>query len=245
MNESINTNKFLRHWLLNSVTVWIYTMVMGVAVYFPLAMLFNIFSDSGPISELILILVALFAFLLLPGAVVGYCIGEAQYGLLRDMLGWRLQHWRRMTTIGGMLGGSFVMLMLTIMQPDQVENVGVLLVMPVMMFVLSSFQAWVLRHKVQPVWLWVLGNVVGGLAFSGVLFMNTPGGDDGLAFLFSVLSLWLLAALAQGFLTGYVMVWLYETVQPESELAYAPVPVEIEQPIKNPNHKPSVWDDAI
>jgi hypothetical protein len=82
--------------------------------------------------------------------------------------------------------------------------------------------------------LWVLGNIIAGVVFSGLILRNQPDtyyGSDG-----SQMLMISLAVLAQGLITGYVMLFLFE------KKLMPMTPDGHEEIVAGPK---SVWDEAI
>jgi hypothetical protein len=125
--------------------------------------------------------------------------------------------------------------MIRIVAPYYVADEWVMFAaMPVFVLVVSVFQWLSLRHAVRQAWLWILGNGIAGIVFSGVLTRNQSYFGGNVPFL--ALGIIALAVLGQGFITGYVMLFLFEKkllpLVPEGREA------EFDRP-------KSVWDEAI
>src|SRR5688572_33304718 len=137
--------------------------------------------------------------------------------------------------LGGAVGACVVFGMtrvIDILLPyDQSEVWSAFVMMPTYVVFVSAAQWFTLRNAVKQAWLWILGNVAAGMVFSGLL-TSYYDGDTSVAILF----MFALAVLAQGYITGYVLLFLFE----KKLLPMAPEGVEVD------NQRPkSVWDEAI
>lgn len=223
----INPNRFLRDWLLGSLPLWVTSAVASVLAWLPIATVM-VFILRGSEPNLLLRAISIVSLLILPGAAIGFCAGDAQLNLMRDHLHWNPQDWRRNSAFGGMVGGALVLLMPSATQTVLSDQTQLLLIMPIFAFCLSIAQWWTLRHTAQEAWLWILGNVVGGIVFSGLFFLNQPT----LATEFDkllLLGLWVIAVLSQAAVTGIVMLWLYDRPlrDNDTEREYARVFLEV------------------
>lgn len=236
---------FLIGWLVGGVLVYPITIVLLAALWGGLAVVFSSFYRSNFGSGAIGFLAAGAAFLI-TGAVTGFCVGMVQRWLLRRYLSWTADHWRRYSALGGAIGAAIAALVYgfahelirrrtgySYSYSTQVD-VAAMVIMPLFIGVVSVMQWMTLRHAVRHALLWVMANVVGGLIFSGMLWVNAPRMDPDIAWIAPFI-----AVLGQSFITGFTMLWLFE------KLAY-PVQDGEDEPIKTRGHGPrSVWDEAI
>ena len=222
-----NANHFLRQWLAHSLVLWPVAVVASVLAWLPLAVLMVFFAQGSELP-LLLKIVNSFALMLIPGAAIGYCAGSSQLSLMRDYLNWQPENWIRYSTIGGTLG-SFVVLLTTIILRDMMPTITQLMIaMPLFALMYSLLQWWTIRKTTRDSWMWVLGNVVGGIVFSGLLFLNQLDGAVADWQKVWMLFMWVFAVLGQATVTGIVLLWLYERPVPETpdeEYAYAYVEV--------------------
>jgi len=179
------------------------------------------------------------AAIVVSGAAIGFCVGAVQRLLLRRYLCWTADHWRRNSMIGGTLAACVTLVVYGFARTMLQRRMGyymptpepaAMVIMPLFIGVTSVLQWMVLRHAVRQALLWVLANVVGGLVFSGMLWINAPRMDDSTAWLALVT-----AVLGQAFITGFVMLWLFE------KQAY---PID-DNETAAPQGPRSLWDDAI
>lgn len=224
----IRSTRFLIGWLAGTVCAWPLGYAIIWFIFLPLDMMLRR-SGAVPFPYYADVSAALV------GLMIGLCVGVIQRLLLRRYLRWTADHWRWVSALGGMLGVLAIFYTLRGLQgsgwlaPVQ-ESVGfAALVMPLFAGGLALVQTLALRAAVRHGWLWVLANVAGGFVFSGLLVAHRP--DAPLMSSVQDLLRGLGAVLAQGYVTAYVMLFLFEKhaypVAPDAEGA------------------PSVWDEAL
>jgi hypothetical protein len=232
----IKPRNFLLWWMACGVFVYPLTVMVGGLILMPIAFLAPILmpdfymDQNGIIFTLIGVPVI--------GIVIGATMAWLQRWLLRGKLYWAAEGWRKWSILGGVLGAFAVLgvsTMIRIVAPYYVADGWVMFAaMPVFVLVVSIFQWLSLRHAVRQAWLWILGNGIAGIVFSGVLTRNQSYFNGNVPFL--ALGIIALAVLGQGFITGYVMLFLFEKkllpLVPEGREA------EFDRP-------KSVWDEAI
>lgn len=175
------------------------------------------------------------AMLLLPGVILGRAIGWIQHELLRNHLNWEMDDWIRYSTIGGTLGGVLVVFFeygLSLW----LSPMPLLFAMPLFALCLSMCQWLVLRQTARESWLWILGNVSAGVVFSGLLTSYSSLLDTPLW----IAGLWIIATVAQSFITGVVVLWLYDRPLPQRQEP-ARVFVEIHTNPNRPNDTHHQW----
>jgi hypothetical protein len=233
---------FLLGWLVGGVLVYPITIVLLAALWGGLAVVFGSFYRSDMGSGATGFLIAGGAFLI-SGAVIGFCVGMVQRWLLRRYLSWTADDWRRYSALGGAIGACIAALVYgfahelmrrrTGYNYNQIDTAA-MVIMPLFIGVVSVMQWLALRHAVRHALLWVMANVVGGLIFSGMLWVNGPRIDPDYAWIVPFI-----AVFGQSFVTGFVMLWLFERMAYPVHDELAPVPVPVS---RGPR---SVWDDAI
>jgi hypothetical protein len=217
-----DTGQFIRDWLTASVLVWPLALGAWVVACMPIGFLFNIVQPAGAVAEQF----AWIAMLTLTGALVGYIIGDAQRSIMRDTLAWWSPDWARASVMGGLLGGAAVYGGQALLSNAGADDVLLQLVaMPLFALGLSVGQWPVLRQMAHQAWLWVIGNTSAAIVFGGLLLFNQSPlpGHVGLFIWFMI------AAICQGAVTGYVILWLYERLRrvPDDEREPAPVYLEV------------------
>lgn len=217
-----DTGQFMRDWLTASVLVWPLALGAWVVACMPIGFLVNTFQPAGTIAEQVVWI----AMLGLTGSLVGYIIGDAQRSIMRDTLGWWSPDWARVSVPGGLFGGLAVFGGQTLLAGlGASETLLQLAAMPLFAVGLSLGQWLVLRQMAHQAWLWVIGNMSAAIIFGGLLLLNQSPlpGHTGLFIWFMI------AAICQGAVTGYVMLWLYERLRriPDEERELAPVYVEV------------------
>jgi hypothetical protein len=225
---------FMLWWIACGIFVWPLAVVILGLVLVPLtlglqALMPDLYyrADATP-------LISIFGIPLV-GMVLGLTIALLQRWLLRQKLYWSADGWRKWSMLGGAVGACVVFAMtgmIDILLPyDQSEVWSAFVMMPTYVLFVSAAQWFALRNAVKQAWLWTLGNVAAGMVFSGLL-TSYYDGDTSVAILF----MFALAVLAQGYITGYVLLFLFE----KKLLPMAPEGVEVD------NQRPkSVWDEAI
>lgn len=208
-------NRFLWMWLVDSVGVWPVALIACALAWTPILVLGVLFGRGESLPPL-LEWATLLALLLVPGTTIGYCVGDLQRNLIRTQLHWHTGGWLRWSVFGGLFGGVLAVGGAWLSAGLFSERIQWMLLMPLFAFGLSLGQWWVLRRLTDESWMWVLGNVVGGIVFSGLLFMNQPDPTDPYHSIWGLL-LWLVAVLAQGVITGIVLLWLYDRPVDQSD----------------------------
>lgn len=204
-----NAYHFLFAWTLQSVAVWLLGAVLCFILWIPVHLVLIAAVQYLGLDSLASALGAL-VMLGLPGIVLGRCIGWIQHDLLRNQLDWEMPAWIRYSTIGGAIGGLAVVLIELVF--SRWWGYGTLmLAMPVFVAGLSLCQWLILRRHARDAWVWVWGNLCAGIVFSGLLAGNGAAAESP----FVVLGSWALAAAAQSFITGVVVLWLYDRPLPE------------------------------
>lgn len=204
----IRSRRFLLEWLGASVAVW--PIAAAVATPVLLAALFTVafimalsreFMPGLPQSlhEILWGLLAASSVGIVVGGALGGIIGFAQRWLLRRHFAYRLQNFLLGSILGGVAGITATALIGLLLAIEYSPERWLMMIMPLFVTLLAVGQAWSLRRYLHGAWLWVLANLVGGLAFSSALF--------GEAFGVHVL-LNLAAGIAlQGGITGVAAVW--------------------------------------
>lgn len=215
-----NPNRFLNHWLLSALFIWPVVGIACLILWSPLALVFSllgVYREYSLVSEISSVL----SLLLVPSSVIGYFAGHFQSNLLHHELSWEIKDWQRQSLIGAICGAGLVILG-SYFQLEDTE----LWVMPLFVLGLSSLQWLSLRHESRDAWLWILGNLAGGLVFSGLMFVNPPQALNAMNAL-GVILWWALSAAMQGLVTGIVMLYLYERPLQEDGRELAPVYIEV------------------
>lgn len=207
-NHTINPNRFLRDWIGNSIVIWPIVAVVCFVALAPFAMIYGFALDGGITHPFMRWFMAI-ALMTIPGIVVGYTVGDRQENLIDTHLRWTLRGWTRWSMAGGLIGGFLVIIKTLFLETLTSHQFLLMSNMPIYVLCLSIAQWQILRQVAREAWLWILGNVVGGIVFSGVLFLNQPSAELP-AYIWIVLGLWGLATLAQGAITGILILWLYD-----------------------------------
>jgi len=233
-NYQIKARPFLLWWVASSLFVWPLAIVIGGVLMFPLGMLLSVIRPPFDANQTWYTLLSFGLIVPILGAVIGFSIGHLQRWLFRKRLYWAADYWRRWSIGGGVLAAISVAGVVFFMQPLAMldERVIVMVMMPIFVSILSAVQWWLLRGAVREAWLWVLGNLAAGVVFSGLIVMNRPALSSA-GYALATMGLWLLAALVQGTISGFVILFLFEKkLRPMS-----PDGVEAKSQ--------SIWDQAI
>ncbi|MDQ7027867.1 MAG: hypothetical protein Q9P01_22220 [Anaerolineae bacterium] len=207
-SHSINPNRFLRDWIGNSIVILPIAAVVCFVALAPFAIFYGFTLDEVITHPMMGWFMAI-ALLIVPGMVVGYTVGDRQENLIAHHLRWSLRGWTRWSIIGGLVGGFLVVAKTLFLDSLNSHQFFLMANMPIYVLCLSIAQWQVLRQVAREASLWILGNVVGGIVFSGVLFLNQPDANHS-AYIWILLGLWGLATLAQGAITGIIILWLYD-----------------------------------
>jgi hypothetical protein len=217
-------------WIVASLLIWpLAAIILGI-IMLPLAMVFSIFepsyrADTYQLYQSIGMILAM----PLVGAIIAWSMSVLQRWLLRRKLYWAADKWRRWSIIGGAVGAYAVALPLFFIRSG--DDIYVALMMPIFIAVVSAFQFLSLRHAVKDAWLWILGNIVAGMVFSGLLLSNRRSYEPD----FGVV---MLAGASLGVITGYVMLFLFEK-------KLLPMKPEDDSTPVDPNRPKSVWDEVV
>ncbi|MEL6524345.1 MAG: hypothetical protein AAFQ07_01425 [Chloroflexota bacterium] len=234
----IQPAKTLGWWLLNTFFVFpLSAMIVGIVILpvaYVLSSLFDYNDTVGAITGLAAVPVI--------GACIGLAMGALQRPILRQRLYWAADNWVRWSMLGGAVGAIVVAIYSMIEANTGVfnlsENEFVLSLMPLFLLVVSCFQTLKLRHAVKQSWLWIIGNVVGGIVFFGVLASN-PIDAWNPYYGWLVFGLLILSVVALGLITGMVLLFLFEN-------NLYPMQAEGEVDITEDEKKPaSVWDEVV
>jgi len=142
-------------------------------------------------------------------AIPGVIISIAQHVLIRMRTGQEVRNWWWGSSIGWLIGGLlFHLLTITPMFQffsflgseilAQAIPFGLIFLPPVLL------QAVLLRKRVRKVWLWPLASLV-----SGALFILPPMTIAGSGGVLSMLTIFGLAGLLQGWVMGLTLLWLF------------------------------------
>jgi len=229
----IKAFKMLVWWVTCSLFVWPIAFIALAVVGLPTLFLGDLFYDLF-LND---VMSGIFVFVAVPvaGAIIGAVIAFLQRRVLRSRLYWAADRWYRWTIIGGAIGGGVVMLFQMLSDYSLFYGETSLFMMPIFLAVVSSFQFIALRHAVKQAWLWIFANMVGGMVFAAIPLRNHNPGSELIS-----LGIGFFAVLSLGFITGFVMLFLFEKkllpMRPETEDEV------IETDIQKPE---SIWDRAI
>jgi len=243
MTSQIKTTRFWLAWSFASLLVYPLVAVFLLAFsmfWFPtMEAIFpslDGISSAGPTTDMIFTMLTLTA----GGGIVAFTVGVLQVNTIKRYFHFRLPNWIRATVAGGLIGApvtAFVVISLSnhmsgnywqLVESGQFYLWDTLLnILPMTLYVtiMSAVQLIVLRQYVRSAWLWILANAIAGLMFSMVAMVTfRPGMID-----------WLLAAIAQGAITGFAMLWLLHRLTNDSDddndgdgrrFAYQRVPID-------------------
>lgn len=226
----IRKDSFLGYWLFWSAAVWLVAMLATVPGAVILLMGMGTVVSASVAGNMIMGLYI--------GGMIGLVAGFFQHRLMKHYFYVNDKNWWQRSALAGIpaglviaIGNDAVMRLAQLwycngdsycaaMYGDNFfTTVRDILPMTVFIGIVSVAQWSVLRRYVDDAWLWMLANVVGGVLFSIIFQSQGP------------VSGWLSATLAQGAVTGAVMLWLFlHRAQP------------LEAPVTGSG---SVWDEAI
>lgn len=224
------TMRFLLSWIGSSVVVW-------PAAIFACLILFSAFWIVVDLIDVVLLQLApaapwqtigLLVLGVVPGLAIGFVVGNLQDTLLSNHFGLPAYRWSRRTILGSTSAGVLVVLLAFFTPGDLLANYWEIIAFPVFMVIVSVAQWSLLRRDARHAWMWVLANAAAGIVFVGLMSMNQPSRDL-VWYPFLQIGLWLLAAAAQGAITGIVMLWLFDHRDSEwdDKREKAPVYVEV------------------
>lgn len=255
MTSHIRTTRFWLAWIFASLLVYPLVALFLAAMTMVLSPIFHAISPSiYPYSGANNTILGIIYTLLVSsgiGGVVGFAVGLLQQSVIKRYFHFSINYWRRASVVGGMIAAPVMVLAIYGMNNyisnnywqlyesglySFMNSVQAIIPMVVYVTVMSAIQIVILRRYVSHAWLWIMANAVAGLMFS-TLVSNAY--DPGV-------SNWILAAIAQGAVTGFAMLWLLHYLNNETEIeekqefAYQHVPIDTDEPAD-----PSVWDDAL
>lgn len=227
----IKRNQTLAYWVMFSFAAWPLAFCAIWLVVFAYTLMWINEGAIGAWFELALYFIGAGTL----GSLVGISVGVLQRLLLRRYLFWTADHWVLSSSLGGALGGIAVMIVSSSFDLVTPYNITILYVaMPLFTGLLSLVQCLSLRQATRKPWMWFLANVVAGMVFSNLIFLQGHYVDESSIFIDSRLMMyWSLAVCAQGLITGIIMIYLFE------RQSYALEPLQGEEEPK------SVWDRAI
>lgn len=254
MTTTTNTTRFWLAWTFASLLVYPLVIIFFLAfsmVWFPMmeAIVPNVttydYSYNSSAHDIYMLVT-----LSIAGGLVGMAVAILQASVLKRYFHFVPKYWKRATVVGGFIAApvmAFAVIGLTdymtanyfaLAESGQFSVFNTLTnVMPMVLYVtvMSTVQAFILRKYVRSAWLWIGANAVAGLMFSMLVSVafNPSFGD------------WLLAAVAQGAITGFAMLWLLHNLSKEAEAEKEPEFAYQHVPIDTDDSEPSVWDDAI
>jgi hypothetical protein len=253
MTSHIKTTRFWLAWIFASLLVYPLVAIFLIALTMVLSPILTAvapsysYYDSGATLETVYMI----GFIVGIGGVVGFAVGLLQKTVIKRYFHFTVYSWQRTTAIGGMIAAPVMALAIHGMTRALSDNYwqfyesgyysplsSIIAVMPMVIYVtvLSAIQVVILRRYVSHAWLWILANTTAGMMFS--MLVNSAYEPH--------VGNWILAAIAQGAVTGFAMLWLLHNLNKElateepQEFAYQHVPIDTEDP-----SDPSVWDDAI
>lgn len=225
---NVDENRFLRHWLVSSLGAWPTAAVACLIAWLPIAILSSLIAQFESLEFVAQGLLNLGIFII-PGLSIGFIVGDIQYNLLRDFLDWTFIDWIKYSAIGGLVGGMAVFILNLLLVNYLPQRLQWMMVLPVFILPLSLMQWRLLRTVANEAWMWVLANLTGAIVFSGLLFNLHPLPFIEHSPLIDIM-MWILAASSFGFITGIVMLWLYERPLVEwddEDAELAPVYIEV------------------
>jgi len=141
MSFRIDSNRFLIWWVIGSLLVYPAVAVAFAACVMLLGVAFTLLDGTLLAWDyLVQDMLIFFGGLMLLGTIIGLCVGQIQRALLRKYLYWTADHWRRYSVLGGLLGALLVTLA-TFSLPRLDSLPETLLVMPLFVFILTTFLA--------------------------------------------------------------------------------------------------------
>jgi len=255
MTSHIKTTHFWLAWIFASLLVYPMVVICLLAFSMILSPFFTAVSSTfNSASNLALDTLYLGLVSSSVGGVIGLVIGFLQRSVIERYFHIRFYDWKRATIIGGMIAAPVMVVCMQGVNTVISDNYWQLIesgmyrpldtftnIMPMVMYVtlMSVIQVVILRRYVGHAWLWIMANATAGFMFSMLVSTSYDFG----------VSNWMIAAIAQGAVTGFAMLWLLHhfsqdiEIDEKQELAYQHVPIENDEPTEP--SEPSVWDDAI
>lgn len=242
MTSRIRTTRFWLEWTFSSLLIYPITAiltVMFVMFWFPLMEMLApsvyLYRSADLTLSDIFILLSVVVF----GGMVAFAVGLLQARVVKRYFRYELQHWKRATAIGGAIAIPVMLVVMIVLDAYMANNWQlrefggfetmnmIMSIAPMTLYVsiMSVVQAFVLRKYVRDAWLWILANAVAGFMFS-MVFVT--------AFSPSVWN-WLLAAVAQGAITGFAMLWMLQRLAKDTQddadagFAFQHVPIDIDE----------------
>ncbi len=227
---NVNPNRFLRHWLASAIAAWPVSGIACLLAWIPFAVVSSILAQYESL-ELLARLILMLGIFTIPGLSIGYIIGDMQNTLLRDLLHRDFDQWIRYSSIGGLIGGFLVITGNFVASNHLSEHWQWMLMLPLFILPVCVMQYLLLRQSMRDAWMWIIGNIVAAIVFSGLLFNAAPFPFSGEEPFYAML-MWFVAAAASGMITGIVMLWLHErpTIDPyydDDDAELAPVYIEV------------------
>lgn len=228
-------------WVVCSIFIWPLSAVAVAVIMLPLSIVLNVFEPLFYNSFFGNVVLALILIPML-GAIIGASMSSLQRWLLRSKLYWAADNWGSWSIAGGALGALLVAAVVFALDTTSSfevyrGNTLVMIAMPIFLACVSAFQFVALRNAVKDAWLWILGNIVAGAVFGGLLVNSYPSRTDAGSG-WNQIGVIMLAVCSLGLITGSVMLFLFEK-------KLLPMRAETSKAQKKGYHTPSVWDEAI
>ncbi len=195
-----NAYRFLFWWMVANYLVYLVAVLAGGG----LGLVF-IGTDRAESPSAL----GIIAVLVLTGSVTGATAGLIQRKYLRRYLLWTADGWVRWSAIGGAVAGIGLLLLVFLAvlvtgSNEEISSMVAVGALPICLLAISGGQWIALKEATRSAWLWVFGNIIAGLVFTGVLAMPIPGPLPA-----SILLRVLLAPAAQGLISAYVIMHLF------------------------------------
>jgi hypothetical protein len=158
--------------------------------------------------------------------------GFMQTSNLQSHMGWHAEHWTRNSMIFGLIASGLILALRRFLGIE--DNFFVTIM--IFVLILTLGQQFSLRHAVERSWLWIVGYAV----IAGIILFFVFYNASGLTA--SVLFGWMFIPLVQGFLSGRLLLHLFNNYP---RYAFTQEPNHEEAVPQQPSRKSSVWDDAI
>lgn len=234
---TIKPFSMLAWWVACSIFVWPLTFVVIAMIALPSTYILSEILPYDSSTPQFLVMVAGVPIL---GMIIGACMAWLQRWILRTKLYWAADKWFRWSMLGGAVGASIVTLCLIIFQqqPYYLNNGEEIwfIMMPIFLTIVSTFQVLALRHAVKQSWLWIIGHLVAGIVFAGILMSNEPSYYNP-SYPMMMLILVLFAVSALGLITGFVLLFLFENKLRPMETT--------DSDLVDDDRPKSIWDEAI
>ena len=194
---------FLLSWVFGTIVAYPFAVILLGTGLVAMMMIFGL---ARGFEESILMKTTIESLFLslLGGGLVGLAVGLVQASILRQTRGAFPSGWLVMSTLGGIVGGGILTML--IWQMNSTDKVMYWLFIPIFLTILGSFQVIALRHVVNQAIVWAGVMFASGLVVSLCLWF----GIQDMTYFSVGIERGILGIVSQGLVSGMALLYLFE-----------------------------------